>query len=225
MNRSPRFFSVRASSRLDLETVFEQKVDHAGYVSQYGPGPITIGCDGSNVWTPTISNHNGILIVQRPLAQSMIDSALKGLSEMYPVNIRPDWPAPIHRKRWAEAPEYVWFRLRRDIALEPAYLEWPDTESIQSSGCAYRTVPVPQSHGGAEVFGVRGLPWTSLYCTRRFVESARANRWKDFRFGVMDLPHPDTLTHHIDYLGKTWPPKRWYPDGIEGHSSNLEDWL
>jgi hypothetical protein len=64
-----------------------------------------------------------------------------------------------------------------------------------------------------------------FYCSRRVLEVAHSERWTGFTFYPADLPfdlHP--LWDGIDYLGKKWPPYRWYPPDPTTFTG-VEDWL
>jgi hypothetical protein len=217
----PKFFGMEASSRLYVETVSGLRREHPGWVSLSPPGPVSIGADGGTVWTPTISCLDGLLIVQETLATEMLEAGLTGLDECYPVTLRTDWPTPIHKKGVANAPKYVWFRVARDTLVDPREFVWP-TGMRPVYGMPYRRVPVPGSHGGRDIFGVKNQEWGSFYCSWRFVSTARSRKWKGFQFEPMDVPPLSRVDLSVHYLKDPWPPERWYPEGIEGHPNNLE---
>ena len=223
MTIHPKYFKFETSSRLHVETVSALRRAHDGWVTLYPPGPISIGTDGGTVWTPTISSLDGLLIVQQSLAQEMISAGLTGLEECYPVHLKTDWPTAIHKRKISDAPEYVWSRVARDILVDPRELKWP-AGMKPAYLMPYRHVPVPGSHGGRDVFGVKNQESTALYCSWRFLTMARKLLWKGFQFEPMDIPHLVRIgiDKSVHYLENPWPPARWYPEGIDGHPNNLE---
>lgn len=221
---SPLFFHLNCATGLYVDCIDATRRNSPSElcVSEYDPGPFEMGVAGSMAWAPAISNTDGMLIVQERIASEILQEGLNGLDQYFSINIRPDWPEPIHRKRLAEAPEYVWFCIRRDILVEDHYLEWPPGPTHPHQFVPYRMVPVPGSHGGADVFGVRARPWTNILCTRKFVDAAHRRRWKGFWILPMDVATPYQAGYEVAYLKKKWPPESWYPPGVEGHPNNLE---
>ncbi len=48
-----------------------------------------------------------------------------------------------------------------------------------------------------------------FYCTRAFLELARAQNWSGFAFHPLDALGESWT----DFRKRPWPPSRWYPDG------------
>lgn len=180
-----------------------------------------MGVDGMLRNVMTVSNLEGILIVEKAMAEEMRSAGLRGLEEAYPAILRSDWPCKTNQKALAKGLEYVWFRIKADIQVNFAETRRPP--GIPGpQGIPWRKVPVPGSHGGADIFGVQNMEWTFLFCTFRFVELARQRKWKGFLFEPMDVPDKARRDATIRYLDKPWPPERWYPEGETPHPDNLE---
>lgn len=64
-----------------------------------------------------------------------------------------------------------------------------------------------------------------FFCSLRVVETARAEKWTGFGFHPADLSiGVQALWQGVNYLGKEWPPRRWYPpDPSTFHA--VADWI
>jgi len=85
---------------------------------------------------------------------------------------------------------------------------------------------IPESWTGADLFICEDLGSTSYtFCTRRVLELARAERWTGVRFDPIDAPFDlRTRWRGIDFRGKQWPPKAWYPPPPDAGKSP-EEWV
>ena len=71
-------------------------------------------------------------------------------------------------------------------------------------------IPLGESWTGADLF--HGHFRSELFCSLRFVEMARKERWTNLLFTPIDVPF-DPQHERINPLAKEWPPASWYPAG------------
>jgi hypothetical protein len=69
-----------------------------------------------------------------------------------------------------------------------------------------------ESWNGLDLFAPT-FPSGRIFCTAKVIKIARAERHTNFRFIPVDALHSRAVAWKgIDYLGKCWPPKSWYPN-------------
>jgi hypothetical protein len=87
--------------------------------------------------------------------------------------------------------------------------------------------PNMQTWSGLDLFQLRRprLGRHMLFCSVRFIEVARTEKWQGLRFDAIDVNRELALGGSgIDYLARKWPPKSWYPDPPSA-GKTAEEWL
>jgi hypothetical protein len=86
-------------------------------------------------------------------------------------------------------------------------------------------VPREDTWDGCDLVEVRNYPVAGEFCTERVLLLAREHRWTNFRFLPMDVIMRHTFGWKgIDYRGRKWPPKEWYPPR-PSRDHTLEEWI
>ena len=74
---------------------------------------------------------------------------------------------------------------------------------------------------GGDLFWIIGEYWSSLFCSRRFVELAFERKWTHFYFQAMDILYgPERYECRIN-PGKLKGPPQWYPENFVPHAANI----
>jgi hypothetical protein len=210
----PLFFSFELNSSLSCDVKGMRRFSDAS-PSCNPAGPIEISACGAR-WDSTIQNLNGILIVSSKLADEMKQAKLC-LGTQYPVSLDKVGDGAIVKK---EPQEYVYYLCRRALELDKAFFNYPEGVS-KSTRTPYRKVPLPEKWLGDDLFGIAGEQWTSLFCSRRFVEIAFIRGWTHFYFMAMDLPDGVGRPGCRINPGKLKGLPQWYPDGFTPHPANI----
>lgn len=135
------------------------------------------------------------------------------------------------RLRELKPPKYFYLELlgRIDIELRASGLceSAPCPECFKSPVIEEATgyVPKPETWDGQALFSIRNYPIAAFFCTEEVLELARKDRWSNFSFQPMDVVRKHSYGWRgVDYLGRKWPPKRWYPDAPSS-GKTLKQWL
>lgn len=89
-----------------------------------------------------------------------------------------------------------------------------------------RWVPLVDSWDGSDLFVAGNSDAKFTYCTEKVLLLARQAQWSNFRFYPIDSFSNLNISWKkgIDYLGRKWPPRRWYPPRLSD-GKTLEEWL
>lgn len=76
----------------------------------------------------------------------------------------------------------------------------------------------------SDLFYLRGMQKSRFFCSLRFLEVARQQRWTNLHFVPINVVKPRfTRWLEVDYLGEQWPPQ-WYPQRASNGKSP-EEWV
>ena len=93
----------------------------------------------------------------------------------------------------------------------------------KTEGEYIRYVPLVETWDGSDIFELRNA--TGRCCTDKVLLLARKHRWTNFSFEPLDVIREYSLGWPgIDYLGKKWPPAKWYPDPPSA-GKTVDEWL
>jgi hypothetical protein len=127
-------------------------------------------------------------------------------------------------------PEYYSVELDRDLDVGLTGGEPKDephvcakcSQMISGNTWRRRLHPIDGTWAGSDLFWLRKpqLNRLHVYCSMRFIELARDQRWLGFNFEPIDI---DPLSRRgwrgVDHLADQWPPASWYPPDQERHES------
>src|SRR5205814_8332421 len=88
----------------------------------------------------------------------------------------------------------------------------PRCGALSDAARAVQYVPKLETWNGAD-FGRCRNQQQVIYCSLRVLLLARECGWLNFRFQPIDVLQERSMGWSgIDYLGKQWPPLKWYPE-------------
>lgn len=178
------------------------------------------------VWYPFIYfNTQGIAahLIRADVFDLILSVPITGVERGPEVLITPKRSGPM------EHPPYFVARFRRTLKLDVRQGD-PHGSTYSCSRCGMsgyrdlmppRLIPIWKTWDKSDLFQLK-RPYVSdstLYCSRRFIDLARAERWRHLRFYSIDRYGPvrtgscfansqDVL--RIDHLARKWPPNPWH---------------
>lgn len=219
----PLFFSLNDSSGLRAHVYSQFNMPVSAQLAGQHPvisGPAKFRVRGkARSWPAMFKSPDGVLIVSEKTAMQLEDDGVGGYAvfdaELEFTDSFALLATPI--------PRYFWLKPLGSLEID----EHRIMELSQPGGGFERTYPVRETWNGGDFIRIAKRNWNLIYCSRRIVELARKHHWKSLMFIPMDLElgvYTDYVDgrYWIDYLGRKWPPD-WYPPGMQGDPSNLED--
>lgn len=170
-------------------------------------------------WPDALSVGGAIQLVSRRVYKTFESEGLASY------RVLPLEPAPRHSglPKGMEMPAYVALLHNPGLEIEWEYLDVTPNRNPRLRLMNRRWkgwVPKEDVWKGFDLFRVEDGP---ACCTRRIIELARQHNWTNFEFKPLEVRR-DMPTEGIDYLGKHWPPKSWYPlSPSEGKS--VDEWV
>jgi hypothetical protein len=191
-------------------------------------GEAYVEIEGRSRWADAMGTAGGtpdLLVSER------VVTALKGAgitcARAWPVVIERVWGPLKHKPGPAYSHLSVPGRMNIDLVASGVTGSLPCPECLRptiETDNPRRYVPVASSWDGADLFRMRNWEIGRLCCTRKVLDLARKERWTNFRFIPMDAEGEYALGWRgVDYLGKKWPPDKWYPDRPSA-GKTAEEW-
>lgn len=190
-------------------------------------GPIEIEVHGGTVWPDILPTaHVSLLSARVRAALERLGVEMEGDSVEI-VTQGKSLPKP--------APSYVHLRIPAGLDIDIGASNCPRLTVCPLCGATLdgsldceRLVPIETSWNRKAFFTLRNPRRSDYYCcTVELLEIARAEEWMGFHFSALDVPQGlmKASGHRgIDYLGKEWPPKSWYPPRL-GEGKSQREWL
>ena len=181
------------------------------------PGPVMFAANGSaREWPLVMITHEAALLATIEVFNQLSDSGIN-IAQIYPAGIYDVQSKALGKK---PRPEYFWTAPGGGVHIDELKTEEPGSYD------GLRWTPRLDTWNRNDLFRAANRDWAFLFCSARFLLLARKHCWKQLRFCPLDID-PTSIRKYpkndgIDFLGKQWPPL-WYPPGIEGHPSNLEE--
>jgi hypothetical protein len=170
-------------------------------------------------WQEFFRTGSATFAVSEAVAKAIQAQGMRGVTPCPLINLL----ISAKRLQTDKPPSYYWLHIRRGIELDPSRLYRPgEAPPAGRTIPAHRCIPLLATWNRSDLFIPQPAPTPWIFCTRRFLKLAHEQKWKGLRFIPMDVPDPRTEEFGIDYLKRQWPPQ-WYPDGVEGDPSNLEE--
>lgn len=182
--------------------------------------------DPARQWPDALGASNAPFLLSGAVACVLKEEGVNGFIA-HPVELE----IPKRIRVPAPPPQYYYLDItgRMDIDLEASGIKVAGNCPVCFQGGSRsggeRYVPIVDTWDGSDIFTLRNYPSGFAFCTRKVLELARRHRWTNFRFDPMDAEGKYALCGSgIDYLGKQWPPAKWYP-GPANEGKSLEQWL